>query len=683
MNGFFGRRNAWADGPPPGGGNFDPTVGGPRGNEGGGGGAANLAEAVRRARTEARAIVYQRKKKEENRSIFQETLKRDFIKEKNYLIFQLREGEDRCSYDAIGEVLDNLGLTASDVVSIAENPYNEREIEVLMKEETEFEIAELSRKLDALEAPVTVTKMGKLEEVFIIRNLPLTLDQTTVRNWIKDAVAPFVEQIHDITPLKHSRKKINEVGAKASKFFEGKYDGNWRVAVTPKGAAEVPSFAVFGPQNLQGAVKYSKRGQPVNELCWSCYAPGHKRSDKNQEGKFICPGPKEWMTYVIDFQEKAAEISGKSAEELYSFTDGGLLHRCMERELAELADSLEKEKNEKDAKERALKETQEAVKLQIEENNEKWRKVISERETEFNESLESSKKAHLDEAFNKMKEEMEIMKVRLEETENRNKELKKDNLDLQNEDLNGKSVEDSLEMADISQKNDELIKMLTKGSTLDEISNSSEVPAVLVDGKLEDDPMMTHDEVFEDGGEKDVMVVSKKHGLSPHSVDSGLPMEKQLVRRKSIEKSVIVRSDLESTTLSLLPSPAIPPPPPTPHKRSQFPPSPPPPPKKSPPNSIFRPISKGSLVEIFDETSGNITAKIISCQVKRAHKEYQKFKDHWNVKVIKGNDNFKAGEEKGFDLSNTKSYKIINSGQSQQSPTLASRESKGEFTILE
>ena len=33
MNGFFGRRNAWADGPPPGGGNFDPVVGG---NIGGG-----------------------------------------------------------------------------------------------------------------------------------------------------------------------------------------------------------------------------------------------------------------------------------------------------------------------------------------------------------------------------------------------------------------------------------------------------------------------------------------------------------------------------------------------------------------------------------------------------------------------------------------------------------------------
>ena len=112
MNGYFGKRNALADG------------------------------ALRNATAEARALVYKRKKKEENRSIFQETLKRDFIKEKNYLIFQLREGEDRCSYDVIGEILDNLGLTANDVVSIAENPYNEREIEVLMKDETEFEIAE-------------------------------------------------------------------------------------------------------------------------------------------------------------------------------------------------------------------------------------------------------------------------------------------------------------------------------------------------------------------------------------------------------------------------------------------------------------------------------------------------------------------------------------------------------------
>ena len=89
------------------------------------------------------------------------------------------------------------------------------------------------------------------------------------------------------------------------------------------------------------------------------------------------------------------------------------------------------------------------------------------------------------------------------------------------------------------------------------------------------------------------------------------------------------------------------------------------------------------MVEIFDETSGSITAKILSCQVKRSHKEYQKYKDHWNVKVINGNNVFKAGVERGFDLSNTKSYKIINSGPTQQSSTSASRESRDQLKIVE
>ena len=674
MNGFFGRRNAWADGPPPGGGNFDPAVGGARGNNVGGG-PAHLADALRHVRAEARAIMYQRKKKEENRSILQETLKRDFIKERNYLIFQLKEGEDRCSYDAIGEILDKLGLTAADVVSIADNPYNDREMEVLLKDETELEIAEWSRKLDDLDAPVTVNKMGKLEEVFIIRNLPLTLDQTTVKKWIEEAVAPFVQEVHDITPLKHSRKKINEVGAKASKFFEGKFDGNWRVAVTPKGAAEVPSFVAFGPQNLQGAVKYSKRGQPVNELCWSCYAPGHKRSDKDQDGKFICPGPKDWMTYVLDFQEKAAEISGKSAEELFSFTDGGPLHRRMERQLDEIAERLEKANKEKEAKEKALKEAQEAVKLQIEENNKEWQKVISDREKDLKERLESEKKEHFDKDFNKMKEDMEIIRVQLEETRNRNADLRQENVDLkkQNEKLNVQSVEDSLEIADISQQNEELVKMVTKGSTLDEGENSTEVSASSVEGKLEDDPMLTNDEVFEDARVDEETSKSKKHRLSPHSVDSGPPKGKHLLRAKSIEKSVIVRSEPETNSTSLLTPPSFPPPPlpPTPKKSQNL----KPPEDLSDPSSklgqktpspIIRPISKGYIIEISCENGSLVTGKVIQCQVKRASKDYLKFKDYWNVEIIKGNDLYKQGESVGFDLKNPDSYRIISAQPSKQ-----------------
>ena len=79
------------------------------------------------------------------------------------------------------------------------------------------------------------------------------------------------------------------------------------------------------------------------------------------------------------------------------------------------------------------------------------------------------------------------------------------------------------------------------------------------------------------------------------------------------------------------------------------------------------------MVEIFDETSGNIIGHIISCQVKRSHKDYQMFKDHWNVKITKGNDVYKAGTEAGFDLSNQKSYKVV-LGPSQQSSISGSRQ---------
>ena len=149
--------------------------------------------------------------------------------------------------------------------------------------------------------------------------------------------------------------------------------------------------------------------------------------------------------------------------------------------------------------------------------------------------------------------------------------------------------------------------MVTKGSTLDDVVDSMEVPVAVVDGNLDDDPILTNDNVFEDGGVEDVTIERKKHRLSPLSVDLGLPKGKQLVRTKSIEKSVIVRPDIESTTPSLMPPPAFPPLPPTPHKKSPIPKnsddlsfsSPPPKPQRKSLSPIIRPISKGCIIEIF------------------------------------------------------------------------------------
>jgi len=72
---YFGRRNAWADGPPPpggGGGGYDPGPGGGVGVRGQGGGAA-VRDQLRRVNVHAaaKALMFQRRKKEENRALVQ------------------------------------------------------------------------------------------------------------------------------------------------------------------------------------------------------------------------------------------------------------------------------------------------------------------------------------------------------------------------------------------------------------------------------------------------------------------------------------------------------------------------------------------------------------------------------------------------------------------------------------
>ena len=129
MAGFFGRRNAWANGPPPGGGEGGGGGGPVQGNRnvlGVGAGSAKDAE------EDAKRMIFQRKKKEENRSLFHETLKRESVKEKNYMIFNIRAGEELCSYEQLGSILIDLGIKPEEVTIINGNPYNQREIEVLL-----------------------------------------------------------------------------------------------------------------------------------------------------------------------------------------------------------------------------------------------------------------------------------------------------------------------------------------------------------------------------------------------------------------------------------------------------------------------------------------------------------------------------------------------------------------------
>ena len=91
---------------------------------------------------------------------------------------------------------------------------------------------------------------------------------------------------------------------------------------------------------MQGTVRYIKRGQPVDELCWSCYGKGHKKIDKEGD-LLVCPGPKDWMEYVKDFKSHASNISGKTPEELFGFHESSVRVVQYERKLEAAVKELE------------------------------------------------------------------------------------------------------------------------------------------------------------------------------------------------------------------------------------------------------------------------------------------------------------------------------------------------------
>ena len=69
----------------------------------------------------------------------------------------------------------------------------------------------------------------------------------------------------------------------------------------------------------------------------------------------------------------------------------------------------------------------------MEENDKEWQKVISEGEKDFQEKLERAWKERSDvssEDFNKMKENMDMIKVQLEETRIKYADLRQGNADL-------------------------------------------------------------------------------------------------------------------------------------------------------------------------------------------------------------------------------------------------------------
>ena len=152
---------------------------------------------------------------------------------------------------------------------------------------------------------------------------------------------------------------------------------------------------------------------------------------------------------------------------------------------------------------------------------------------EFNEKIKTIKKTvssgkNVDE--DKLREEVEIIKVQLNMSIIDNEALKGEisELRLENEKLRDQSVKDVIDMADISKKNEDLLSMVIKKSTLvEEEQGESEIIGT-------QDLMETENDVFID--DEVIAGDGKKHSLSPDSVGSGAPQEK-VGRANSIDRS--------------------------------------------------------------------------------------------------------------------------------------------------
>ena len=624
MAGFFGRRNAWANGPPPGGGEGGGGGGPVQGNRnvlGVGSGSAKDAE------EDAKRMIFQRKKKEENRSLFHETLKRESVKEKNYMIFNIRAGEELCSYEQLGSILIDLGIKPEEVTSINGNPYNQREIEVLLVENVEVDVANWSKKLDEKGLPLTVNKIGMLEEVFIIRNLPLTLNIEQMKSWISEAVKPFVSEVNGVIPLKYSVNRIKALPEQNRKYFEGKYDGSWRVSVSPKGAAEVPSFIAVGPEDMQGTIRYIKRGPPVEELCWSCYGTGHKKFDKTG-GSLVCPGPKDWTEYVNEFKTHASNISGKRAEELFGFHESSAQVVQYERQLTIAAKELEET-------EFKLREAREKAAEEIGNAKEEWKSKNDRLQEEMG-VLKSALKDKTAEEI-QIKEEMEALKKEIET-------------------LREKSTEDVIALANLGSENENLARLVAKGSTLDDDDG---LHTLQVKSPLLDDPHLLDTDLAMDETQ------SKKHSLSPDSEEKGVS---KVARSNSVsdkmdqevEKgaSKLARSNSLSDKMDQQEKPT-----PSSHlKENETKDSedlnisapdtlfnqPVPPPHPSTESIPVLPLIKpkktliqGNIIEI-KTGKGKVQAKVLNCLDK---------KNHFKVKIVKSEDKrYKVDDEATFDL---------------------------------
>ena len=265
-----------------------------------------------------------------------EARRKQLSKGKVISIFFPSVGAMNLTMEEVNRALRVSGLRPSDVVGVKLNDFRTNQAEIMLANETEFDldIDLMETKMKDANIHAIVSVFDALEEVLILYGLPFSSDIEGMKSMIVETISPFVKKVGNVFPCKY--------GATADEFFQGKYNGQWKVKVSPRADRQVPNFIVIGPDSrVMVKAKYVRNEFERKQMCSDCFSTGHFRLHED------CQGPKKWEDYCKEFSdhwEMCRLHTEESEDQLISRSEEDSRHIVLSRQLQKDLENMENEK---------------------------------------------------------------------------------------------------------------------------------------------------------------------------------------------------------------------------------------------------------------------------------------------------------------------------------------------------
>ena len=243
-------------------------------------------------------------------------------------------GVNNLQMEEVNRALRVSGFRPSDVAGVKLNDFRTNQAEIMLTEETDFQIDEIEKKLKDANIYALVSVFEALEEVLVLYGLPLTNDIEGMKSMIAETISPFVRKVGNVFPCKY--------GATAGEYFEGKLNGNWRVKVNPRADRQVPNFIVIGPETkVMVKAKYVRNEYERKQMCSDCFSTEHFRLHED------CQGPRKWDDYCKEFSdnwEMCRLDTDESEDQLISRNEQDSRHIVLSKQMQKDLENMEQEK---------------------------------------------------------------------------------------------------------------------------------------------------------------------------------------------------------------------------------------------------------------------------------------------------------------------------------------------------